>query len=159
MRATLGAVDLLNIQLGETMLPSNTEHTVAASPMDLDWETDLIRPSIGTDNAPQSVNDAIEKIRLKNKLNAEQSIAFGIIVRKYTDLLDARENDTVDETNSLRMFLTGPGGTGKNSCCELRKGSDGLVRESAYHSFFGTDWNCRLFDSRHHHSSRPGHQY
>ncbi|KLO10934.1 hypothetical protein SCHPADRAFT_831877, partial [Schizopora paradoxa] len=60
--------------------------------------------------SPQEIVDDISK---KNSLNKMQKIAFHIIASKFFEVLTARlggEHDTVDP---LRLFLCGPGGTGK----------------------------------------------
>ncbi len=69
--------------------------------------TDFIRPSVNTSDVTENTADEIELIKIKNGLNKEQSMAYDVIVRRFLDLI-AHVHD-----RPLRLFLTGPGGTGK----------------------------------------------
>ena len=47
------------------------------------------------------------------KLNSKQKVAFDIICEKLTS------NNSTNENNQLKMFLTGEGGTGKSRVIQL----------------------------------------
>ncbi len=93
---------------------------------------DRIRPTVGLADNGSSFSEEIEDIRQKNHLNEEQSMAYDIIVRCFLDMLNNKD-DGPPYNSALRLFLTGPGGTGKTQVVKCVKGGDVTVWKRTLH--------------------------
>lgn len=67
-------------------------------------------------NAPHSLSspaEVIEDIGKRNNLNEEQWIAYRLIANAFIQKRASEQDPTAPGATPLRLFLTGPGGTGK----------------------------------------------
>lgn len=72
----------------------------------------------------------VDEIRQKHALNKMQSVAYNVIANSYIDLQDKRSAALEADHKPLRLFLTGPGGTGKTHIVNCVKEMMGLYNAS-----------------------------
>lgn len=69
-------------------------------------------PTISIDKTTQTITSIVDQVSADFKLNRKQNIVYRIIINRFLDQT-IYKIDSEDNKDALRMFLTGPGGTGK----------------------------------------------